>query len=81
MFQRYALSNRVNRWVSHDGGTITFSGTTTGGREFSIVTYLDDANEWINGGLIQNCFPYLSADEREILMTGIDSQSWNEMFA
>jgi hypothetical protein len=75
------MTDAVDRWVSHDGGTVTFSGKTTGGRPFSIVTYLDDANEWINGGLIQNCFPYLSADEREILMTGIDSQSWDEMFA
>jgi len=81
MFQRYAMTDAVDRWVSHDGGTITFSGNTTGGRPFSIVTYLDDANEWINGGLIQNCFPYLSVDEQEILMTGIDSQTWNKMFA
>jgi hypothetical protein len=39
-----------------------------------------DANEWINGGLIQQCFPYLDADQREILMTGIDNDTWNEMF-
>ena len=77
---RYALSDNVDRWISHDGGTITFSGNTASGRPFSIVTYLDDANEWINGGLIQQCFPYLSADDREILMTGIDSETWNEMF-
>lgn len=80
MFTRYALTDSVDRWVSHDGGTITFSGNSIGGRPFSIVTYLNDANEWINGGLIQNCFPYLSADEREILMTGMDSQDWSETF-
>jgi hypothetical protein len=31
--------------------------------------------------LIQNCFPHLNADEREILMTGIDAQAWETMFA
>jgi hypothetical protein len=41
---------------------------------------LSDANEWLNGGLIQNCFPYLTADERELLMTGIDGEIWDEMF-
>jgi hypothetical protein len=60
---------------------IEFSGISTGGREFSIVTRLDDAQRWVNGELIQNCFPYLNAGQREILKTGIDSQSWEEMFA
>jgi hypothetical protein len=74
------MTDAVDRWVSHDGGTVTFSGNSLGGRPFSIVTYLDDANEWLNGGLIQQCFPYLSADDREILMTGIDKQGWDDMF-
>ena len=77
MFQRYGLSENVDRWVSHDGGTVTFSGRSVGGRDFSIVTYLDDANRWANGELIQTAFWYLTADEREILMTGIDQQGVN----
>ena len=76
----YALTDSVVRKVS-DEGMIEFSGLTTGGREFSIVTRLDDAQRWVNGELIQNCFPYLNADQREILKTGIDSESWDEMFA
>lgn len=80
LFTPYALTDSVTRTVS-DENMVTFSGLSTGGREFSIVTHLDDANRWINGELIQNCFPYLNADQREILKTGIDSQSWEEMFA
>jgi hypothetical protein len=80
LFTPYALTDSVARKVS-DEGMIEFSGISTGGREFSIVTRLDDAQRWVNGELIQNCFPYLSADEREILMTGIDSEAWDEMFA
>ena len=80
LFMPYALTDSVVRKVS-DEGMITFSGLSTGGRKFSIVTRLDDAQRWVNGELIQNCFPYLNADQREILKTGIDAQGWEEMFA
>ena len=30
--------------------------------------------------LIQNCFPFLNADEREFLMTGLNKKEWNEMW-
>jgi hypothetical protein len=79
LFTPYALTNNVRRFVS--GEMIEFKGLTTGGREFSITTRLDDANRWVNGELIQVAFPYLDADQREILKTGIDIQSWGEMFA
>jgi len=29
---------------------------------------------------IQNCFPYLSADDREFIMTGITAEEWEETF-
>ena len=76
----YALRDVVTRKVS-DEGMIEFSGLSTSGNEFSIVTRLDDAQRWLNGELIQVCFPYLNKDDREILMTGIDAQAWEEMFA
>ena len=79
--QRYALSDSVERWVSHDGGTITFSGQTRSGKPFQIVTYLNDANAWINGESIQNAFHYLTAEEREIMLTGMDDECWENTFA
>ena len=83
LFTPYALTDAVVRSVSEgdDGLIVTFSGISTGGRGFAITTRLDDANRWINGELIQNAFPYLNADQREILKTGIDAESWEEMFA
>lgn len=83
LFTPYALTDAVVRSVSEsdDSLMVTFSGISTGGREFTITARLDDINRWVNGELIQNCFPYLNADEREILKTGIDGQSWSEMFA
>jgi hypothetical protein len=79
----YALTDAVARSVSesNDGLMVTFSGISTGGRGFSITTRLDDAQRWVNGELIQVAMPYLTADQRELLKTGIDSQSWDEMFA
>ena len=36
---------------------------------------------WQNSGQhIQDAFPYLSADEREFLLTGITCQEWLELF-
>jgi hypothetical protein len=80
LFTPYALTDKVARKVS-DEGMVEFSGLSVGGRPFSIVTRLDDAQRWVNGELIQVAFPYLNADDREILKTGIDAQAWETMFA
>jgi len=34
---------------------------------------------WMEGALIQEVMPDLSADEREFLMTGITPSEWREM--
>ena len=78
-FERYCLSNRVTRTV--DGENLTFSGNTMSAKPFSITVKLSAANEWINGGYIQKCFPHLTSEQREILLTGNDDESWNSMFA
>ena len=39
--------------------------------------------DWIkyeNGGLVQDCFPYLTASQRERLISGICSDCWDDMF-
>ncbi len=77
---RFAFPDRASSTVSSNGQNVTFSGLSTAGRPFSVTTKLSDANEWLNGGLVQTCFPYLSADDRELLMTGIDSETWENMF-
>ena len=33
------------------------------------------------GALIQRAFPFLNADQREFLMTGIYPEEWDEMWA
>ena len=40
------------------------------------MDYLD----WQDGKLAQDAFPYLSASDREMLITGIDDECWSGMF-
>jgi hypothetical protein len=35
---------------------------------------------WLDGELIQNAFPRLSVAERELLLTGITLDQWDELF-
>ena len=45
-----------------------------------IAVYEDDYLGWKNGKLAQDAFPYLNADERERLISGICPDCWGEMF-
>ena len=36
-----------------------------------------ELDNWMNGTLIQNAMPNLSADEREFIMTGIPPEEWD----
>lgn len=52
------------------------------GKENDRVIELDwgDYVKWQQGHLIQEVLPYVSADDREFLMTGILPEEWAEMF-
>jgi len=39
-----------------------------------------DFHSWQSGTKIQNAMPYLSADERELLISGTCSKCFDEMF-
>ena len=75
---RFCLTDDVQRVVV--GDDLTFSGYTNSDKPFTITVKLSDANRWVNGDMIQNCFPYLNTEDREILMTGNDDESWESMF-
>ena len=40
----------------------------------------DDYHRWQQGELIQNAMPYLSADEREILISGICGKCYDAIY-
>ena len=44
--------------------------------EVNDMDYLD----WQDGELVQDAFPYLSASERELLVSGICPTCWDKMF-
>ena len=50
------------------------------GRETAVVVADADYEVWQAGALIQDAFPYLDADERELLISGICPTCWNKTF-
>lgn len=40
----------------------------------------EQLDAWMNGTLIQDAMPELTADEREFIMTGITAEEWEETF-
>ena len=50
-------------------------------RQFHYVEVNEhDFYAWQSGELVQNAFPYLSAEEREMLISGICPDCWESMF-
>ena len=39
-----------------------------------------DFYDWQNGKLIEDAFPYLTPEQRELLITGYDKKCWDELF-
>ena len=39
-----------------------------------------DLAAYEDGELIQNCFPYLSNDQREIIISGLTDEMWGTLF-
>lgn len=49
-------------------------------KEHIISVKSEDYLEWCHGVHAQDAFPYLSADEREMLISGICPTCWASMF-
>ena len=62
-------------------------------REYKVITscpfcgqahgvFVNEADywDWDDGALVQDAFPYLSADDRELLISGCCSQCWDKYF-
>jgi len=62
--------------------TYFFNNCPSCGKRNQIFANLVKLNRWQSGGeLIQNVWPNLSAEERELMLTGFHSDCWDEMFA
>ena len=36
--------------------------------------------KWQNGSMIQDCFPLMHIDDRELLISGLSSKAFDDMF-
>jgi hypothetical protein len=62
--------------------TLTCVGTCPiSGKGWELVVEAEQYSKWQDGDLIQNAFPELSADDRELLITGITAEAWDETFS
>lgn len=50
------------------------------GKKFELDVATKDLVAWRNGTLIQNAMPYLTPDQRELLITNTCGECWNKMF-
>ena len=48
--------------------------------EYSLLINPEDIIRWQSGELIQNCMPYLSASERELLISRTCDNCWKNLF-
>lgn len=66
----------------HDNGTATVTATSPTGRKTTATVNLniEEYNAWHRGGMIQDCMPRMSSDERELFLSGFGKEEWDEMF-
>ena len=57
--------------------TSIISGIT---RTYNVAVTSKQIQNWLDGALIQDAMPSLTADEREFIKTGITGEEWNEIF-
>lgn len=50
------------------------------GKYHEVMVNETDFIAWQDGELVQNALPYLSANEREILVSGICPKCWTDTF-
>ena len=46
----------------------------------NITVNIEDHTQWTGGALAQDAFPYLTASERESLISGICNKCWDNLF-
>lgn len=63
-------------------GTYTFIGPcVVTGKEQRVTVKANDLFRYRQGGYVQNCFPYLSASDREFLISGLSDEGWKSTFS
>jgi hypothetical protein len=67
------------RKTEEDGKIIILVKDVKGGEhELGPVNHVD-LNFYVQGGHVQSAFPYLSVDERELIISGYTKEMWDDM--
>lgn len=74
--------NHLYDFTNGSTNTRTYTTVCRGCKEAnSILVDADMFQRWFNREiLVQDAFPFLTIDQREILMTGIHPDCWDKMF-
>ena len=73
-FRTYVLEH-------HSDGTVTVHGRCViTNQKNSVTVNALDLEKFKNGEYAQTCFPYLKADDREFLISGISGAGWSQTF-
>jgi hypothetical protein len=84
LIKKYAFRDgccNAHHGTAGDKQTVTFTGPCYSCQEPQSVTVAaSDAAKFQQGGFAQDCFPYLTADQREFLISGICNKCWDDMF-
>lgn len=79
LITKYAF--RGNCTQIRTGDTITISGPCYSCNQPQYVTVpANELERFERGEFAQNCFPQLTADQREFLISGICNECWGAMF-
>ena len=61
---------------------VTRTSALTGNtRTLDLNVTMEQMFAFVNGALLQEAFPQLTADEREFIKTGITAEEWDAVFA
>jgi hypothetical protein len=79
LITKYAF--RGNCTATGDNGDVKIEGPCYScSRPVAVTVKVADYRKFEGGKFAQDCFPYLSAEQREFLISGICSACWDEMF-
>ena len=63
-----------------ENGVLLLQITSDLGNLTELVVDSESFKEWMNGDLIQRCFPELGIETRELMISGMDPETQRELF-
>lgn len=64
-----------------DGSLLFVRSCKMCGKTHRFAVRTSDYEDWCDGALVQNAFPYLADWKRELLQSGICDECWKKIFA